>query len=381
MTREISSVKTTLASEPTAKKLSLFGRLLEKAGSWIKPKVAITDAVELKGKPEWENAKKIDLSELEKLPKNFKAPIAVEQIRLNYDADKVGGIAQDKALLESLPATPVKVEFTINTQQIFNLLQNEPEKLTAEMAHLIAGNRSDVSRGLSDKALFSALERLERKFGQEKLDNVDANVKDILLDRLEKSKNPKIWEQTKTLKAFLTSSKYSNQVKDGDAKEFAMTAQEKTAKALEQEMTKLKEEIARPLELPEIKGMSKLDIDKIADVILKQNLQFIKTRSKQPVESRAGLVDQNIRAQLASVFSSIKDKEIKDALIKIALRSLQRLETKFENSGTEAAKNYNRITKLNQGSQKRLLYATALMERDSGIRANSKVIGIEKLAS
>jgi hypothetical protein len=380
MKTETSTVRTVAATEVAQKKTGLFGRLLEKAGSWIKPKgVAVVDAKVLQEKPEWENAQKIDLSELEKLPKNFKAPIKVEEIRLNYDADKVGGIAQDKALLESLPATPVKVEFTINTQQIFNLLQNEPEKLTPEMAHLIAGNRSNVSRGLSDKALFGAIQRLEKKFGPEKLDKVDSEVKNILLDRLSKSDNPKIWAQTKTLKTFLAFSKYEEQIVD--EKQSTSSTKEKTTKALEQEMAKLKSEIAKPAELVAIVGKSKLNIDKIADLVLQQNLKYIKQRSSIGLGYRPHLVEPGIRNSFNQLFSSIKDDSIKQALIQVALRSLQRLETKFENTGTEAAKNYNRITKLNEGSQERLLYATALMERNSGIDSSSKVVAIKKLAS
>lgn len=375
MTAEISSVKTVVATKEAQKKSGLFGRLLEKAGSWIKPKgEAITNATKLNGKPEWEEAKKIDLSELEKLPNNFKAPKALEEIRLNYDADKKGGIAQDKALLESLSARTVKVQFTISTQQIFNLLQNEPEKLSPEMAHLIAGNR-DVSKGLSDDALFSALKRLDRKFGSEKLDSIEPEVKNILLDRLAKSTNKKIWEQTKTLKTFLAHSKYADQVNEQESK---MTAQEKSKKALDQEVVKLKEEIAKPLEAA---GMSGVDINRVADVILKQNLRFMEKRIQLGQATRPMLTNQNILSELNNVFASIQEPAIKDSLIKIALRSLQRLETKFEKTGTEAAKNYNRITKLNEGSQERLLYATALMDRNSGIDSSSKVVAIKKLVN
>jgi hypothetical protein len=369
----------TLAPKVKAEK-GLIGRLFEKTGSWIKPSGrARINAKDLQGHKDWETAQNIDLSEQQSLPQNFKAPIAVERIRFNYDADQEGGIATNPTLLKSLPTqTPVKAEFTISTRQIFHLLQNEPEKLTPEMARVIIGNKEEI-QGLSDKALFKTLHRLERKLDTAQLDQIDVEVKNLLLAKLEHSTDKNIWKQALKLKEFLRESKY-----EAIATEATKPTASKagTQKALEKELTLLKDAISRPSELGEIAAFAKLDEAKIAKQILEQNLNFIKTRSKQGSSyNKQDLINQHIHKQYAHLFKSIKDESIRNALIKIAYSSLQRLETRFEATGTQKAKDYARLTVLNNGSNERLLYATAMMERDSGIIQSSKKYDIQKLAN
>lgn len=355
----------------------LFGKLLEKTGEWVKPlSRARVNAADLQGKPEWEEAKNLDLSNQAKLPANFTAPAELEKIRFNYDADQANGIARDKALLSTIPADKkVEAEFVISTKEIFTLLQDSPEKLCPEMAHVLTGSREGI-KGLSDEALFKSLYRLERKFDATKLNDIDPEVKNILLAKLKESDNPKIWKQTSKLENILKSSKYESETTQNQIT-IANKASTQEAKKVELD------EIEATLKRVQTNDLDEAEVKAHAKKILEHNLGLIKQRLNLGHSGRREMqARETIKKQIEeNLFTNITNEELKHSLINITYKSLQRLENQFENGATKAAKRYTRLTDLNIGSKEKLLYATALMERNSGILPGSKNYGIKALAS
>jgi hypothetical protein len=151
--------KTEAKPELKSPSKGVFGTLLERAGSWVKPiGRAKYNAEPLKDKPEWQDVKNLDLSECNFLPSGFTTPAQLEQLRVKYDANEQGGILKESVLQEGIRENdrPVKVEFVISTREIFGIMQDSPENLSAAMANIIVGKRDGV-KGLSDRALFRAL--------------------------------------------------------------------------------------------------------------------------------------------------------------------------------------------------------------------------------
>lgn len=361
------------------KKQGIFGKFLKKVGSWIKPnaegKKSVTQIVD---KPQWNNIENLDLSEQTKLPDGFKTPEKIEKLRLSYDADQKDGIAQDKRLTGSItPGKTVDVEFTITTQQIYKLLQFEPEKLTPPMARVITGQTIE-STGLTDEALFKSLSRLDKKAGPRQLAAMDKKVKDILLNKLKKSGNKKIWSATKQLTNLLEQSNFKDEIVKVEAKR--ITSKD-SQKALKKELDLVRKELN---ESSEIKGLVNDDkaLAQLGTDIIQQSKNLVITRSKRGhletnTKKLAGIRERFLIESFEKQTGKALDKRIKvdrdiiRALYKIAEDALRRLENRFEMNGTEKAKNYVRITDQNQGSKEQLLYATAKMNRHTGINLKS----------
>jgi hypothetical protein len=355
-------------SESTPSK-GVFGALLEKAQGWVKPVgSAKIDATPLQRMPEWNNAKNLDLSDCKNLPRNFTTPKKLEKLRLNYDVidQNWGQIHKDPGLLNGINQNgrSVKVEFVISTREIFGIMQNSPEKLTPEMANIIVGKREGVT-GLSDRALFRALERLEAKFTPSQIKEINPEVKNILLNKLIDSTDQEVKEATKQLTEFLKGSEFAQQATDKTQSN--LTAEQKNELAITQETQAI------------IKALGKLqrkvgdnpqdwNLQDLANKIFGNNKKLIQAQMRSPFNR---LSVDNVKESLSNeVYEHITDSQLKKALISIALESLARLETMFERTQTDKAKKYERITQQNAGSKDKIIYATAQMDRASDYKVN-----------
>lgn len=362
-------------------RVKMLGGLLKKFGAWVKPSVgkdpddvnksidAGKDLTKVTNSQQWNEIENLDLSEQHTTPRNFEAPKNLKKLRLNLVAvnDKEKGIANDPAFLNKLPAEAINVEIVTNRKQIFAYLQNKPEKLTASMAHVITGQTLDL-QGLSDEAIFKSLYRLEKKLGPDQLDKIDIEVKNILLKKLERSHDKRIWKQTLKLEKLLKNTEHEDKIIQVEQ---VKPSKERTQKALRKELNTIENKVFQAISENQVIG-GEDSLLKISKDILDLNLHHIKTRATSGTPRDRAKAREAIIDSYKDLFKCIKDQESQNKLMAIAQESLVHLETSFEISGDKKAKDYERITQEHLGDTNKLFFATALLNKHSGIHSISQ---------
>jgi hypothetical protein len=185
-----------------------------------------------------------------------------------------------------------------------------------------------------------------------------------LLDKLINSSDKEVRDATKQLTELLKNSEYKDH-----AGIKAKPILDQTQKAIEQETQAINKALSRLKSDAGDKGQD-LELEEIAKKVLETNIKLIKDQSnKYSFDKSVNDVKISLRKDL---FKDITDPQLQKALISIALESLARLETMYERTQTKIAKNYKRITQQNAGSKDKIIYATALMNRDNDYKVSRK---------
>jgi hypothetical protein len=303
----------------------------------------------------WNSSETLDLTETSKLPKGFSCPNNLKTIKLHArQRDLSISLLENKDLKGSLPKKDtVTVQYVISKKEIFDILQNNPENLTEKMAIALIDDGTTSAKGLSSGQVLTALQRMEEKFDGQKLPSVEA--RNILIAKL--VKDDKYASAVAKYSKVLQGIKFENLVPERVSE---TNQQERTSTAIKQEMNKLTAQLKKA-------GVAETEIETIAANIFNESKSLIKRNAKEPI-SRQGLLTtvQNSYATVLPNDSHLDHKVIMD----IALHSLKRLETMYENGHNTLSQGYKRMTKFNatKDQDEKLVFAQGITTKYSKAR-------------
>jgi hypothetical protein len=285
---------------------------------------------------QWQKAQVVDLTETDKLPEAYEVPKKAKLVKVAHGTiDNPESIINDAKFRNNIPKQGLVVREVITKKQILNLLQNDPSKLTDEMAKVLTGDKEGI-KGLNPREMAAALQRMEMKFQGDERRMPSAEVRSRLINHVINNGSESLTNEVTSYKGIHKGTGLEGLVRNDERSQA-----DKTQQAIEQIHRKTK------------KNLEKAEINTSGDLVEKMyaaaKKSIIENANASKRTSLSGKDKKNI---LIRNFQSVRADIAKDKLAdfdKAALKMVHELETMYENGGNRLSRSYSRITKLNSG--------------------------------